>query len=186
MGFTAFAIDANMPEARKLDDYVLTGRGEPRALLVGLKYWPWNTEPAVPTEIVQSFFRRVDPAWADSLEALTRAMTRARQARGQSVVVKGEFPVRDAAGHHVRFSGWIRTQDVSEYAGLWWRADAEGVMCAFDNMEKQKVAGTRGWQRYALDLDVPAKADHIVFGALMSGTGAAWFDLLAVEIGGKP
>jgi erythromycin esterase-like protein len=215
MGFTAFAIDANMPEARKLNDYVLAGRGDPRALLVGLKYWPWNTEemlefvewmrgfnasgrghlqffgfdmakPTVPTEIVQSFLRRVDPTWADSVEALSRAMTRARQGRPQSVHVQGEFPARDAAGHHVRFSGWIRTQDVSGYAGLWWRADAEGVPCAFDNMEQQKVAGTRGWQRYAADLDIPAKADHIVFGALMSGTGAAWFDSFAVEIDGRP
>ena len=75
---------------------------------------------------------------------------------------------------------------MSDYAGLWWRADAEGVPSAFDNMEQQKVAGTRGWQRYAVDLDIPAKADHIVFGALMSGTGAAWLDSLAVEIDGKP
>jgi erythromycin esterase-like protein len=215
MGFTTFVIDANMPEARKLNDYVLAGRGDPRSLLVGLRYWPWNTEemldfvewmrgfnasgrgrlqffgfgmakPDVPAEIVQGFVRRVDPGWADSVEALTRAMTRARQARVQSVYVQGEFPARDVAGHHVRFSGWIRTQDVSGYAGLWWRADAQGVMCAFDNMERQKVAGTCGWQRYALELDIPAKADHIVFGALMSGTGAAWFDSLAVEIDGQP
>jgi hypothetical protein len=94
--------------------------------------------------------------------------------------------VSDVAGHHVRFSGWIRTQDVSDYAGLWWRADAEGGVSAFDNMESQHVAGTRGWQRYALELDIPAKTDHIVFGALMSGTGKAWFDSLAIEIDGKP
>ncbi len=215
MGFTAVVVDANMPEARKLNDYVLTGRGDPRALLVGLNFWPRNTEemlefvewmrgfnasgrghlqlfgfdmakPAVPTEVVLGFLRRVDPAWADSVEALSRATTRARRGRAQSVVVQAEFPARDVAGHRVRFSGWIRTQDVSQYAGLWWRADAEGVTCAFDNMERQKVSGTRGWQRYALELDIPAKADPVVFGALMSGTGAAWFDSLAVEIDGSP
>ena len=215
MGFTMFAIEANMPESRKINDYVLTGQGDPRLLLSGLKYWPWNTEemlgfvewmrrfnasgrgrlefagfdmtkPDVPMEIVQSFFRRVDPVWADSVEALRRAVTRARQARATSVSIQGEFPVRDVAGHHVRFSGWIRTQDVSDYAGLWWRADAEGGLSAFDNMESQHVAGTRGWQRYALELDIPAKADHVVFGALMSGTGKAWFDSLAIEIDGKP
>ncbi len=215
MGFTTFAINANMPEAQKLNDFVLTGRGDPKALLAGLKFWPLNTEemlefvqwmrrfnasgrgrlqfvgfdlakPDVPAEIVQSFFRRVDPAWADSVGALTRAMTRARRARATSVMAQAEFPAGDAAGHHVRFSGWIRTQDVSEYTGLWWRADAEGVPRAFDNMEHQKVAGTRDWQRYGLELDVPAKADHVVFGTLMSGTGTAWFDSLRIEIDGKP
>ncbi len=215
MGFATFAIEANMPEARKVNDYVLTGRGDPRLLLSGLKYWPWNTEemlefvewmrrfnasgrghlqfvgfdmtkPDVPAEIVQSFFRHVDPVWADSVEALRRAMTRAGQSRATSVNVQGEFPARDVAGHHVRYSGWIRTQDVSNSAGLWWRADAEGGVSAFDNMESQHVAGTRGWHRYALELDIPAKADHVVFGALMSGTGKAWFDSLAIEIDGKP
>lgn len=215
MGFTTVAIQANMPEVRRINDYILTGRGEPRALISGLKFWPLNTEEMldfiewmhrfeasgrghlqlvgfdmtkadVPAEVVRGFLLHADPAWADSLDGLMRAMLRARQARAQAVVAKAEFPARVVAGHHVRFSGWIRTQDVSDYAGLWWRADAQGGTVAFDNMEHQHLAGTHGWQRHALELDVPALADTIAFGALMVGTGAAWFDSLAVEIDGKP
>ncbi|TMQ55703.1 MAG: erythromycin esterase family protein [Candidatus Eisenbacteria bacterium] len=218
MGFSAVAIPANMPETRALNDYIQTGKGDPRALIswYWLKYWPLNTEemlafvewmraynasgrgrplqlvgfdmikPNLPTDVVREYLRRVDPEWADSLEALSRALTRARQTRAQSVSLQGDFPAVDAAGHHVRLSGWIRTENVSDYAGLWCRADAGDAMVVFNNMERQPVKGTRGWQRYALELDIPANADHVVFGAQMPGTGRAWFDSLGIEIDGKP
>lgn len=44
MGFDAFAIEATMPEAFRLDDYVRTGVGDPAELLAGLYFWTWNTE----------------------------------------------------------------------------------------------------------------------------------------------
>ncbi len=42
-GFTIFAINANWPEAVKLDLYVKAGEGDPKALLRDM-LWPWNTE----------------------------------------------------------------------------------------------------------------------------------------------
>ena len=44
MGFDTFAIEATWPESRRLDRYVRTGEGDPRALLSGLYFWTWNTE----------------------------------------------------------------------------------------------------------------------------------------------
>ena len=44
MGFTHFSIEANMPEAYKLNDYVLTGQGDPAELLEGMYFWTWNTQ----------------------------------------------------------------------------------------------------------------------------------------------
>ncbi|HJV88982.1 MAG TPA: erythromycin esterase family protein [Holophagaceae bacterium] len=44
MGFTVFAIEANMPEARAVDAYVLEGKGDPAKALAGLYFWTWNTE----------------------------------------------------------------------------------------------------------------------------------------------
>ncbi len=44
MGFTHFSIEANMPEAYKLNDYVLTGQGDPAELLEGVYFWTWNTQ----------------------------------------------------------------------------------------------------------------------------------------------
>lgn len=42
-GFTLFAIEANLPEAERLNRYVLTGEGDPAELLEGLHFWTWNT-----------------------------------------------------------------------------------------------------------------------------------------------
>jgi erythromycin esterase len=44
MGFTVFAIEANMPEAYRVNDYVLHGKGDPRALLKGMYFWTWDTQ----------------------------------------------------------------------------------------------------------------------------------------------
>jgi erythromycin esterase len=44
MGFTHFSLEANMPEAQKLNEYVLTGQGDPEELLEGMYFWTWNTQ----------------------------------------------------------------------------------------------------------------------------------------------
>ena len=38
LGYSVFAIEANMPEAYRLNDYVLTGKGDPAALLKGMYF----------------------------------------------------------------------------------------------------------------------------------------------------
>lgn len=43
-GFTTFAIEASMPEAGKLNDYVINGNGDPRRLLAGMHFWTWDTQ----------------------------------------------------------------------------------------------------------------------------------------------
>src|SRR5579872_5188860 len=43
-GFTIFSIEANMPEAYRLNDFVLHGNGDPKQLLKGMYFWTWNTE----------------------------------------------------------------------------------------------------------------------------------------------
>ncbi len=43
-GFTLFAIEANMPEANRVNEYVLTGKGNPKQLLGGLYFWTWDTQ----------------------------------------------------------------------------------------------------------------------------------------------
>lgn len=46
-GFTTVALEADWAKARAIDDYVLGGRGDPRALLAGLSVWIWQTEEIV-------------------------------------------------------------------------------------------------------------------------------------------
>jgi erythromycin esterase len=44
MGFTIFGIEATMPEAFDINEYVLTGKGDPVKALAGLYFWTWDTE----------------------------------------------------------------------------------------------------------------------------------------------
>lgn len=44
MGFNTFAMEAGWPESNLLNDYVITGQGDPARLLSGLGYWVWNTQ----------------------------------------------------------------------------------------------------------------------------------------------
>ncbi len=44
MGFNTFAIEATWPESNLLNDYVMTGQGDPARLLAGLYFWTWNTQ----------------------------------------------------------------------------------------------------------------------------------------------
>ncbi len=43
-GFSIFSIEANMPESYKLNEYVIDGKGDPKALIGGMYFWTWNTE----------------------------------------------------------------------------------------------------------------------------------------------
>lgn len=43
-GFTIFAMEANMPEAELINQYVLTGQGNPATILPRLEGWPWDTQ----------------------------------------------------------------------------------------------------------------------------------------------
>jgi hypothetical protein len=44
MGFSVFAIEANWPECRAINDYVLYGEGDPKQGLDSIYFWTWNTE----------------------------------------------------------------------------------------------------------------------------------------------
>ncbi len=44
MGFSIFSIEANMPEACAINDYVMGKEGDAAELLAGLYFWTWNTE----------------------------------------------------------------------------------------------------------------------------------------------
>jgi erythromycin esterase len=44
LGFTILSIEANLPESRRLNDYVLGGKGSPVELIQGMKCQPWETQ----------------------------------------------------------------------------------------------------------------------------------------------
>ena len=44
MDFKTFAIEANWPEANRVNHYLQTGEGDPAQFLAGLYFWTWNTQ----------------------------------------------------------------------------------------------------------------------------------------------
>jgi erythromycin esterase len=44
LGVTEFAIEANQPECRAIDAYVIDGKGDAKQALAGTYFWTWNTE----------------------------------------------------------------------------------------------------------------------------------------------
>jgi len=92
----------------------------------------------------------------------------------------------DFAGTTVELRGFLRTEQVSQLAGLWMREDGETPSLAFDNMAKRPVTGTTEWTEYSIKLPVHPEARELFFGALLVGNGKLWVDDLQVLVDGKP
>ena len=143
MGFTIFSIEANMPEAYRLNDYVLNGTGDPAELLRGMYFWTWNTEEVlemirwmrafnasgrgrvqftgfdmqthtVALDIAQRFVRRYDSAYVASLAEASRQISTTAAPSGPGFgMAIGTFPLTVAAGKSIRFSGYIKTEGLT-------------------------------------------------------------------------
>ena len=87
-------------------------------------------------------------------------------------------------GKRIRMTGFVKSENVSTWAGLWFRVDQAGSQqsLSFDNMGDRPIKGTTGWTKYEIVLDVPSNASLIAYGALMDGTGQIWFDNITIEI----
>ena len=143
MGFTIFSIEANLPEAYRLNDYVLEGKGDPAQLLRGMYFWTWDTEevlamirwmrafnqsgkgrvqftgfdmqtPTVAASIVRDFAARYDAAFVAGVDEATRfSETSSANAPEEFGVATGTLPASRAAGKKVRYSGYIKTEGVT-------------------------------------------------------------------------
>jgi erythromycin esterase-like protein len=143
MGFTIFSIEANMPEAYRLNDYVLNGTGDPAKLLKGMYFWTWDTQevlemihwmrefnksgkgrvqftgfdmqiPDVAMETVRQFVTKHDEPFVKDLDqASAKAKAASRNTGPAFGVATASFPVQAAAGKRIHFSGYIKTQGVS-------------------------------------------------------------------------
>jgi C-terminal processing protease CtpA/Prc len=92
----------------------------------------------------------------------------------------------DFAGTSIEFRGFLRTEDVNGFVGLWMREDGESSGLAFDNMQSRQLEGTTGWKEYSITLPVKLEGRQLFFGVLLAGTGKAWADDLQLLVDGKP
>jgi hypothetical protein len=90
------------------------------------------------------------------------------------------------AGQRIRFRARVRTQDVSDWAGLWMRVDSQSRHgAAFYNSHDKPIRGTSDWQERSVVLDVPQDATVIAFGVIDSGKGQVWIDQLTLDTVGQ-
>lgn len=87
-------------------------------------------------------------------------------------------------GKRIKMTGYVKSKDVKNWAGLWLRVDQLGSnsSLSFDNMQDRAIKGTTDWNRYEIVLDVPDNASNIAYGALIAGTGQIWFDNISLEV----
>lgn len=89
----------------------------------------------------------------------------------------------DYIGRRVRFSGYVKTNMVKDWTGLWLRIDSQSRQAiAFDNMQDRSIRGTTDWTRYDIVLNVPENAAMMKFGLLLVGSGQVWLDECTLEI----
>jgi|SRR5690606_17981008 len=87
-------------------------------------------------------------------------------------------------GKRVRLSGYVKSKDVKNWAGMWFRIDGpeKGKSLAFDNMQERPIKGTTEWKKYEIVLDAPENSTNFAFGVLQVGPGEVWLDDLKFEI----
>ena len=92
----------------------------------------------------------------------------------------------DFQGQTLEWRGFLRTESVSAFVGLWMREDGVVGSVAFDNMQQRQVNGTRDWTNYSITLPLRPNARTLAFGVLVAGTGTVWADDLQLLVVGKP
>ena len=97
------------------------------------------------------------------------------------------FKADDYRGKRVRMSGYVKSKDASDWAGLWMRVDGakKEETLAFDNMQDRAIKGTTDWKKYEIVLDVPESSEMVALGLLLSGKGQVWMDDLQFGVVGK-
>lgn len=92
-------------------------------------------------------------------------------------------------GQRIKYTAWVRSKDVANWAGLWLRIDpadpVKSPNLGFDNMSNRPIKGTTEWTRHEIVLDVPEGAANIVYGALLDGNGQIWVDSMDIQITDK-
>lgn len=105
----------------------------------------------------------------------------AKKIKGFGTLMQGCQPGK-YLGKKVKMSGYLKSEDIKGWGGLWFRVDGKGKSLAFDNMYDRAVKGTTEWKKYEIVLDVPEEATNLAYGALLGGTGTLWFDDIQFEI----
>jgi C-terminal processing protease CtpA/Prc len=93
----------------------------------------------------------------------------------------------DFSGGRIELRGYLRSEDVTDYVGMWLRVDGEGRGgLAFDTIQGLQVKGTTGWKEYSVQVPLNSDGRQVYFGVFVAGTGKVWADDLQLLVDGKP
>jgi len=163
---------------RGLDEQSIEGDITPRIPAGWSLFGPIDGQEAF--DFYGGYDAAVKRSGAYSVSFLAIEVTKDDQARLTQRFVADRY-----RGKRVRFSGYMKTNMVSGWAGLWMRVDTvTKVGWAFDDMEDQEVSDTTDWTQYQVVLDVPEDAATIYLGAHLYGRGQVWLDDCAFEVVG--
>jgi len=213
MGFTIFSIEASMPEAYRLNDYVLNGNGDPAQLLKGMYFWTWDTQEVLAMIRWMREFNQSGKGESNSPgSTCSFPMSPCGLSRfcdEERLRISGEFAEGlrrgAAAGHKVRPELCCRNRELSRQSCGGQKVRSAVHQVARDHTRIRRLVVARGWRvrrtgirqhaetrrysttdwkRYEIELPVAANTTNINFGAILSGDGTAWFDDLTVELDG--
>jgi Peptidase family S41 len=92
----------------------------------------------------------------------------------------------DFAGKTIEWRGFLRSENVSEFMGLWMRQDGDAPNLAFATMQPQQIRGTNEWREYSITFPLHPDGRQLYFGVLLGGTGKVWADDLRLLVDAKP
>ncbi|MCC6537708.1 MAG: erythromycin esterase family protein [Bryobacterales bacterium] len=207
-GFTIFSINANMPEAYRLNDYVLEGKGDP-AMLIKETLEIWDTEevlamihwmreynlmaknkvqftgfgmqsPNFASKTVEAFVGRYRPE-------LLPAVRNAARLAGMAVTPAGprqQFGAFAAVAQAGPLAGQtVYLRGVIRTAQVTgeanlWMAANGGGKLLASRNTLVAARGDQEWTKFDLELAIPPGAEAIMAGGVLAGGGTAWFDSL--------
>ena len=117
-------------------------------------------------------------------EASMRLRARGNRHRDDWAVSVQMIDATSYRDKRIRLSGYVRSEDVGS-GGLWLRVDGivdeNAAMLVMDNLEGDRVKGTKEWTRQNIVVDIPPESVTILIGAMITGDGDIWLDDLRFE-----
>jgi AraC-like DNA-binding protein len=101
---------------------------------------------------------------------------------GTYCTVMQQFKAKSYIGKRVRFSGYVKSQDVTGWGALWMRVDSITTnIIKIDNMQNRPIKGNTDWNYYSVVLDIPENSAIINIGMLLYSTGTLYMDNIVFE-----
>jgi len=112
-------------------------------------------------------------------------LERSASSSGEFTSLTRRLPL-EIAGRWIELRGFLRTEGVTGFAGLWMRQDGPTGPVQFDNMQARDLKGTTEWTQYTIRLPLDSTAQAVFVGVLMAGEGKVWADDLELLVDGAP